>query len=145
MIWESLEYFPLDIVTLRGWRLLGDRSPKWEINLWYSPTFVKVWRTPQGLRLVFENRLRANISRRIGWAFSVLVCLCCNIQPSNSDLLPSKKVNIRIHHLLWSLQLSLILSLYLWCTLVIWPCIHHIVLFVPIYQLFRHIFTFCRG
>ena len=68
MISASLEHFPLDLVTLGGWRLLGGRSaPVRNQLVILSPgKFVKVWRPPQGLPLVVENRLHGDISRRIG-------------------------------------------------------------------------------
>ena len=56
----------LDLVTLGGWRLLGGRSHSVRNQtIVISPRkFVRVWRPPQGLPLVVENRLRGDISKR---------------------------------------------------------------------------------
>ena len=65
MIWASLDLFPIVLVTLGGWRLLGGRSLS-ERNrpLWLPPDkFVRVWRPPQGLPLVVEKRLYGVVSK----------------------------------------------------------------------------------
>ena len=65
MICASLELFPIDLVTLGGWRLLGGRSLSvWNQTIVISPRkFVRVWRPPQGLPLVVEKHLHGVVSK----------------------------------------------------------------------------------